>query len=258
MSNEKNLGAAHEFITLADLFGVLRARLLPIILAALLCGVATFGITCIMPKEYSATSSYYVRNMSENNSNNGVSSSQTAAAQAMAQDFANVVLRSDKLLENAIEKHDLDCTLPQLRKMLETEVESKSAIFYVTVTSSDPELAQKAARAIEDVLPATITEIAWGITLDPNAPANKDNISCVAVLQKTAGAHQSAPRYKLLTALGTLAGAMIAYVAFLLLFLFGSTVRNEEDLSRILPDYPIVGRIPHWGFAQTQQDEEDA
>ena len=61
-----------------------------------------------------------------------------------------------------------------------------------------------------------------------------------------------------MTALGTLAGALIAYVAFLLVFLFGSTVRNEEDLSRILPDYPIVGRIPHWGVAQTQQDEEDA
>ena len=109
----------NEFITLSDLLGVLKNRLIPIFLAALLCGALTYGATCLMPKKYSATSSFYVRNMPTGDYTDryGVTSSQTAAAQTMAQDFAGIIPRSDLLLERAINNHGLGCTTGKLRGM---------------------------------------------------------------------------------------------------------------------------------------------
>ncbi len=243
----------NEFITLSDLLSVLKSRLLPILLAALLCGALTYGATCLMPKEYSATSSFYVKNMPNGDytDRNGVTSSQIAAAQAMAQDFSAIIPHSDLLLERAIDKHDLGCTAGKLRSMLETEADNKSASFYVKVTCEDKEFALRAARAIEAELPAAITELAW------NVSTIEGDFTCVTVLEKASGAHQSAPRYKLLTAMGAAAGALLTYIVFLLVFLFGTTVRTEEDVARALPDYPILGRIPRWGSPDIKQKEEE-
>ena len=243
----------NEFITLSDLLGVLKNRLIPIFLAALLCGALTYGATCLMPKKYSATSSFYVRNMPTGDYTDryGVTSSQTAAAQTMAQDFAGIIPRSDLLLERAINNHGLGCTTGKLRGMLETEADSKSAVFYVKVTCEDKEFALRAARAIEAELPAVITELAWDVS------TIEDDFTSVTVLQKAGGARQSAPRYKLLTAMGAAVGALVTYIVFLLVFLFGTAVRTEEDVARALPDYPILGRIPHWGGPDIKQKEEE-
>ncbi len=230
----------HEFLSLSDLLGVLKARLLPILLAGLLCGALTFGITCVVPKEYSATSGYYVRNLQSQEliDRYGINSSQAAAAQTMAIDFADVVLQSDKLLEEAIREGNLDCSPRALQKMLSVEVSKRSAAFYLTVTSRDKEFSAKAAGAIEKVLPRVVTDLAFAEA--------EEGFTAVAVLSHAAEAKQSAPRYKLLTVIGMLAGWFLSYVAFLAVSFFGSIVRNEEDLARVLPDCPVVGRVPHW------------
>ena len=49
----------------------------------------------------------------------------------------------------------------------------------------------------------------------------------------------------------------MTYIVFLLVFLFGTAVRTEEDVARALPDYPILGRIPHWGGPDIKQKEEE-
>ena len=248
-----------EFITLSDLFGVLKKRLLPILLAAVLCGGLTYLATTFMTKEYSATASFYVRNLQSQDyiDKYGVNASQAAASQTMAKEFADIVLRSDLLLDSAIgniNENEEDGYFIEarernkLRKMLSTDTENRSAVFYVTVTCEDRAFADVFIKALEQELPAALTSIAWA---DVN-----EQFSCVVSLQSAAPARQSAPRFKLLTAIGAAAGMLITYIVFLLVFLFGTKIRTEEDVLRALPKYPIVGRIPHWTGAQLKQTEE--
>ena len=230
----------HEFLSLSDLLGVLKARVVPILLAGLIFGALVFGVTALMPKEYSATSGYYVRNLQSQEliDRYGINSSQAAAAQTMAIDFADVVLQSDQLLSAAIAEGNLNCTAQALQKMLSVEVSKRSAAFYLTVTSRDKDFAVKAAQAIEKVLPRVVTDLAFADA--------KEDFTAVALLSTAGEAKQSAPRYKLLTGIGALAGFFLAYVIFLAASFFGSVVKNEEDLVRALPDCPVVGRVPHW------------
>ena len=150
-----------EYLTLSDLVAIFKKRIVPILLAALILGVCGFALRALLPERYSATATFYVRNLQSEAflGANGLTSSQLASVQTLAKDYATLAEESDALYDRMIKNHGLTQSRDQLRDMLRAETDS--TVFTVTATARDKQAADAVIAAVEEELPALIAEVAW-------------------------------------------------------------------------------------------------
>ncbi len=208
---------------------ILWKRVWVLILFMAILGGAAFSFSkWFMTKRYSASVSMYVYNQ-ENRSGTSITSGDLLTSQKLVGTYI-VILKSNSVLDQVSERLGGICSSSELRKMLTASSINDTEAFSVTITNTDPELAQKIANTIADVVPSEIKRV---------VKAGAVEVIDYAVLPDK----PTSPNIAVNTAAGIAAGLVLAVILVLVLEMTDTAVRSEEDLTEIF-EIPVLGVIP--------------
>lgn len=238
-----------------DLGRLLQAVLRRAWLIALVCVVSAavaFGSTYLfLTPEYEATAKFYVNNNSISVGNTSVSlSSGDLTTSRNLVDSYIVILNTRETLNDVIDYAEVNRTYEQLEKMLSADAVDNTEIFKVTVTSTDPQEAEKIANAIAYILPKRISTIIEGT-------------SAKVVEAAVIPVKPSSPSYTKNTIIGFLLGFVVMVGIVALREIFDTTIRTEEDIAQSC-DCPVLTSVPdmtasgkgghYYGYGEKQQE----
>lgn len=226
------------YLTFADLGTVLKKHLLPILVALLVCFGAGAAVRLAIPATYSTDATYYVRNMQgeEFIKKNGLTTSQLASVQTLCKEYATLIETCDGLYDRVLEK--LSSLYPQMtREELRGMVSATSdnTLIRVTVTHTDRTVADTVAFYLQSEVAPFVNETAW--------PHLSAEMQCVTLASTAPPATRSSAHPLVIGALTGVFGAFLTYLFFLLRFLCGNTLRDTDEITRVLPELPLLGEL---------------
>lgn len=204
-------------IDLYDLFYLFRQKIVGILIALVLGGVATglFTYFFIAPK-YQATAKLYIVSASNDSV---VNLTDLQLGTSLTADYEQLVLGRPMLESVMINLHPQVEDIEQLRQMVSVSNPSNTRILNITVTSTDPaeatSIANELARLSIDWLPEVMRSNEPSIAEEAVTPTKK-----------------SSPSYTMNTLVGALALAALYYGFELLRRLHDDTIHTGEDLER--------------------------
>ena len=216
-----------ETIDLMELARLLWAHAVQIVAAAvaaaLICLlVCMFALT---PK-YQASINMIVNTRQDNSST--FTSDNFNSAKNLISTYA-VIIKGNTVLNEVIDKLDLDMTYTELYKMVEVTSVDSTQIMQITVTDTDAERAGEIAQTIADIVPDVLVEKveagsckASDVIIDPN---------------------KVFPQTKKYVVLAGLLGAVVVCGVLVLAHLLHDTVVDDEDVQKKL-GLPVLGLIP--------------
>jgi len=198
-----------------------------IITAGIAFSIAAFAIN----PTYSSAVKLYVNNSSFSlgNTTFSISSSELTAAQSLVKTYGDI-LDSRSTLERVIEKAGVEYTHKELHEMIKYESSNGTEIMRVTVTTEDPYEASLIANTIAEVLPARISEIIDGASMEVVD-------SAIPELEKVA------PSITKYTAVGLILGLLLSVMILIIVALLDDTIHDEDYILNNY-DYPILGKVP--------------
>jgi len=220
-----------------DLMGILnmiKRRLLWIVLSAAVCAVAVWGLSkyCIAAR-YTATVTMYVYSdasrVSLPASTASITSSELTASQTLVDTYI-VILKSDTVLEKIRNALNLDCSVADLESKISAHSVNNTEVFSVSVEDTDPKLAQEIANKVAEIAPAEIVRVvkAGGVEIIDYAGFP---------------AESSFPNVKQNVVIGLAIGTVLSFLLFLVIELFNTKIRCEEDISTNF-EIAVLGYIP--------------
>lgn len=228
---EKNIKEYYT-IDLVHIFKVLWKRAWVIVLAGIITGVMGFSFArfAIAPT-YSSSIMLYVNNSSFTlgNTSVSISSSEITAAQSLVKTYGEI-LNNRTTLERVIEKSGCSYTYKELSSMIVSAPSNGTEIMKITVTTENPYESSKIANTIAEVLPARISEIIDGASMEVVD-------SAIPVLDKVG------PSIRNYTALGLFLGVFLSVGILVVAAYLDDTIHDEEYVLRMY-DYPILAKIP--------------
>ncbi len=143
----------------------------------------------------------------------------------------NVIIKSPAILDLVVKDLDLDMTSSQLNGKITVQSEKDSQVVNIAVQDPNAATAAKIANKISDVFQTEIVKI-----------MNVDNVSILA--KATVADHPSPikPNPQLNVAIALVVGLMAGVGLAFLLEYFDNTIKNEQDIERIL-ELPVLGVI---------------
>lgn len=231
-------------INLIQVILVLWRNVLAVVLAALLFAAVAFAYTWffVTPK-YEAVASLYVNNSSFSfgSTSFSISSSEISASTSLVNSFI-FLLESRETLETVIADTGVNYNVNELKEqIIKAKGVSNTPAFTVTVSSSDPQEAEKIANSIAKILPQRISEII-------------DGASVRIVDHAIIPAHRASPNYTKILLLSGFAGASLAAI-WVILYNIINESRNETigDSGSVIMQYPqlqILSVIPDMGITE--------
>lgn len=203
-----------------------------ILILSLAGAVAAFLISKLfVTPQYEATAMFYVNNSADNreNTSQSISSADISAGKSLVEPYL-VILNTNATLQEIIDYAGVDYDCETLREKITAKSVNSTAIFSVTVESSDPARAQKVAQAVAHVLPERIAGIIEGssaITVDDPVLPEKP----------------SSPNSTQNAMIGFILVFILAVGTIILREIFDVTIRSDEDISRTC-SYPILTQVP--------------
>jgi capsular exopolysaccharide synthesis family protein len=158
-----------------------------------------------------------------------ISTGDISASKSLVKTYI-VILNSRETLNDVIDYAGVNRTYSQVKGMIQAEAVDSTEVFQVTVTSDDPEEAERIADAIAYILPKRISKIIQGTT-------------AVVVDSAILPTRSSAPNYTQNTLLGFLAGFVGIIAALIIMELMDNTIRQEDDIAQI-SSHPILAAVP--------------
>lgn len=229
-----------EYIEI-DLMRLLKAmwhHLTAIALAAILCGGAGFLLAyCVVPPKYQASALLYVNNSSISVGSTSISLSDLSASQTLVDTYI-AILNTRLTLNEVIAQAGVDYTFEEITrsKMIEAEAVNGTEIFEVTVTSRDPEEAERVANTIVRVLPDKIAQIVDGSSVR--------TVDLAVVPER-----KSSPSYTVYTLVGALAGLLLSAGVVIIRELLDDQIHGEDDLLQTY-SLPVLAGVPDLLAAQ--------
>ncbi|ODG93160.1 capsular biosynthesis protein [Gottfriedia luciferensis] len=217
-----------ETISLQELFGVIKKRLIMIISITVVATVVTGVISFLFLTPIYQSSTQLLVNQKETKDSSIYQNNQVQTNVQLINTY-NVVIKSPAILDEVINQLNLDYTVAELTKNITVTSETNSQVFTVTVQDPNPEQAQAIVNTIASVFQEKIKTIM--------------SVNNVTVLAKAdLSENPIKPNKKLNVAIGFVVGLMISVgIAFLLEFL-DNTVKTEKQLEELL-ELPILGVI---------------
>lgn len=219
-------------IDLMRLFRALWRRAVILLLAIFLCGSAGLALASfVVSAKYEATALLYVNNSSISVGSTSISLSDLSASQTLVDTYI-IILNSRLTLNEVIEQAGVNYTFEEIigSNMIEAEAVNGTEIFQVTVTSKDPEEAERIANTIVRVLPDKISQIVDGSSVR--------TVDFAVTPEK-----RSSPSRTIYTLVGALLGLLISGGIVIILELLDDQIHSEEDLLQNY-DLPILAGVP--------------
>ncbi len=220
-------------IDLLRLVGLLWSKAWLIVISMLLFGAIMFSYAMFfITPLYQSTAKMYVNNTSikVGSTSFSISSSELSAAKTLL-DLYVEILKTRTTLEEVIRRAELEYTYEQLSSMITAGAVNGTEIFRITVTDSDPDMAEKIADTIVEVLPDRIAEIV-------------DGSSVRLVDHAVRAVRRSSPDYTRYASIGMAAGMILSCAAIIVLDLMDTSVRGEEYLAQRYSDIQVLAVVP--------------
>ena len=222
-----------EEIDLLKLAKALWAKAWAIVLAAMVFGSAAFYWTYrSVYTTYRSSALIYVNNssLSLGSTKLSISSGDIRAVNNLMETYS-VILMSRNTMQEIIAETGLPFTYEEMTKMVTTETVGETAIFKITVTADNPEVAAHVANSILNVLPEKISTVVEGSSAQiveyavPGEPVVNGNPVKSA-------------------AIGAMIGIVLSCGVIILMYMLDTKVRNEEYLLDTYKDIPVLSSIP--------------
>ena len=199
-----------------------------IVLAGFLTAVGAFCIAKFaIDPTYESTTSVYV--ISRQNENTTTTSDMTLSTQIM-KDFA-AFAKCRTVVEEVIKELNLDTTVKSLQKLINVSSASDTRILYITVTHTDPVMAQKIADTTREVAAEFVVKV---MNVEAVNLAEKANLPMEKV----------APSVSKYTLLGGFLGVFVAAAIIAVLFLLDDSIKTPDDVEKYL-QLSTLGSIPY-------------
>ncbi len=220
-------------VDLSRLFGALIKRAWLIGIVAVVCAILTLLCTVLfVAPKYQSSVMFYVNNSSFSVGDvtiGGITSSDISASKSLVKTYI-VILNTRDTLTDVIDYAGVDRTYGELKAMVTAEAVNSTEVFRVTVTSEDPQEAEKLADAIAYILPKRISNIIEG---------SSSQVVDSAVLPTS----PSSPNYTGNTMVGFVVGMALMATIVIILALLDNTIRSEEDVTQNC-NHPILASVP--------------
>jgi len=213
-----------------------RRRWLTIVVFLLLSLVGMGALTYSQTPQYQSVSRVYIST---------ASSSSTEAFYASG--FATQIVKSyaqlatsRELMQRVISNLDLDLTPPELASKISAAVSTETAIIVITVTDSDPAVAQQIGKAESEAFTAYLSELDTpeGKTTSPTKPTIVDPASYSSA--------QVSPRPVLNMVISAMLGLLLGVAAAVIRELFDNTIASADDVEKTI-DAPVLTSIAYDG-----------
>ena len=218
-----------------DLLRLVRAlwrKALAIILAAAIFGGISMVFTTLFIKpQYKADALMYVNssNISVGGAKVSISQSELTAAKTLVDTYI-VIMNTRTTLEDVIAQSGVSYSYEQLKGMISASAVSDTEIFRISVTSTDPQEAERLANTIAQLLPSKIAAIVEGssarIVDYAVVPAEKDSPS---ILKNTM--------------IGAILGFVLACGVVVVMELMDEQIHDSDYLSQTY-ELPVLAVIP--------------
>ena len=229
-----------DLLALLRLFG---KYLWLIVFLGVLLGVGSLTYTYFfVTPQYSASTTIYINNSIMTDTVTTISASDLSASAQLATTYT-AVIKSDRVLDQVIEKENLDMSASQLAEKVSAVSVDNTEILKISVADSDPKRAARIANTIAAVAPDEISDII-------------DGSSVKIVDQAKIPTVRSSPNYRKNTFLGALLGVVLGIVFVVVRQVTDVTVHGEDDLEDDLDEFgiPLIGVIPDFASAMRVKD----
>ena len=230
---EKNRSGVEEFeIDFSRVFHAVMSKAWLVSIVAVLCAMLTFvGTYFFVTPQYEAGAKFYVNNsnLSLGDASLSISSGDLTTSRSLVDSYI-VILKTRETLVDVLDYAGAARTPSELRGMISAEAVDETEIFQVTVTSSDPQEAERLANAIAYILPKRIGTIIDGTSA---------RVAEAAVIPSS----PSSPSYPKNTVVGFLMGLLLCVGIIALREIFDTTIREEADITQSCK-HPILATVP--------------
>lgn len=198
------------------------------VIGAMIALVTT--VLFITPK-YQSSAMFYVNNnsLSLGEASLSITSSDISASKSLVNSYI-VILNTQESLNDVIDYAGVKRTYAELKSMIAAEAVGSTEIFRVTVTSEDPQEAEKIADAVAYVLPKRIGSIIEGTSA---------KVVDAAILPT----RSSSPNYTKNTMIGFVVGLALMAAIVVIRELMDITIRKEEDITQTCT-HPVLASVP--------------
>ena len=219
-----------KILNIRDLGRVLIHRLPIIILVMALSVGVLFGVNkMFFVPEYSSTATLYILRQGNDSSTTDTNNDFSLALSVV--NDCNYLLKSHMVLDKVIKNLSLDMSYDELYKRVSTSNPEDSRVLEVTVTAGSPKEAKRIADEV-CTIGADSIENAMGF--------RQVNLYEYGTKETTPSNLLSLRTY----AIVGLIGGIIAYLIFLVIYMFDDRLRTNEEIERAL-GVTILGEIPN-------------
>ena len=214
-------------IDLLELLRVLWSKIGYVILAALALGLLMVLVSkAFMKPQYESTTKMYVLSKQDSST---VTSGDLQASSLLTKDYAELI-QSRQVVETVIAQLNLDLTYEEFLKKITVTTQNDTRILSITVKDEDPYVASQMADAIRVAASEHIQNV---MNTEAVNVVDEANIPDEPV----------SPSIKKNGLIGAIAGAFIAIVIIIIVYLTNDTIQTSEDVERYL-GVSTLGMIP--------------
>lgn len=204
-------------IDLVEIFYLLKAKLVPIILSAVICalGAAIFSFFIVDPT-YSSTSKIFI--LSKSTSITSLADIQMS--ESLTSDYMELI-QSRPVVEKVISNLNLHMTYEQMLGKMEVTNPPNTRILSITISDGDPRVAKVITDEFSEVSKKQISEI---MKTDEPTIFQKGHVDGKPV----------SPNKARNTLIGGLVGLLLSAFIFIGIYLLDDTIKSQEDVEKYL------------------------
>lgn len=213
-----NKSVENNEIDLMEIFGALMSKLWIMIICGILFGALAFlysyGLKTPM---YTSTTSVYILNK---RTDSQLNANDTALAAQLAKDYQKLI-KSRTVVENVIEKCELDTNVGTLSGRIVVAQEADTRIINISVKDANPNEAQRIANEVRNIAAEHIK--------------NVTDVEAVNVVDyANLPAAPSEPNVKKITLLGIILGVFLSAAIIVVVYLLDDTIKTSDDVEKYL------------------------
>lgn len=227
-------------IDLLDLFGFYMSKL-PLLIAAVVVGALIAGLYThyLVPNKYTADSRMYMVSAS---SDSVVNLADLNLGSSLSNDYVEL-MKSRPVIEDVIDKLELDYSYEQLVKMISLSVVSNTRIVRISATSTDPQEAMEIANQMAKTAKVQLPKV---------MEAPSPSIAETAVLPT----HRSSPSLSKNVIVGAMLMLVIVLGILTVIYMMDDTIKTSEDLEKAFGIMPLTV-IPEGRIEGVTDDDDE-
>lgn len=219
-----------ETISLQEIFRTLRKRISLIATITLLAVAVSALVTyLLMTPKYDASTQILVNQANMNNTSLYANNAVQTNVQLV--DTYSVIINNPTVLNQVIQKLNLNMTADQLKGMLKVSTVQNSQVFTVTAETKSPSQSVAIVNSVAQAFKSQVQKV-----------MNVDNVSILSQATFSSSNTPVSPKPTINLAIAFVVGLMVSVgLAFLLEYL-DNTIKTEEDIEKVL-GLPVLGAI---------------